>query len=325
MSAEQSLPKVTRDPRSETPAPPQTRSARRTRPLASRLAPFAFVAPHLLFFLVFMVGPTLYGLYISFFKWDFLGEPSFIGLKNYLTLFDSNTLQGTYFWKSVWATVQFVIYSVPFLIAIPLLLALALNTKLRGRIVFRTIFYAPVILSVATVAIIFRWMLDTNAGLLNYYLKELFGVQKLIPWLVELPWAWIGLVVMTCWWTIGNNMVLFLAGLQGVPEQVYEAARIDGATGWRQFWQITLPLLKPTTLLVTVMTTLASFNIFGQPYMTTLGGPGVATRTAVMMIRNEAFKDFRMGSASSMAWVIGVIMMIISVAQFRLMKDNVEY
>lgn len=300
-------------------------SVRPRKPFMQRIAPLGFIGPHLLFFLVFMVGPTLYGLYISFFNWDFLGTAKFIGFKNYLNLFDSKTLQGTYFWQSVWATLQFVIYSVPFLIAVPLALAMALNTGLRGRIVFRTIFYAPVILSVATVAIIWRWMLDTNAGMINFYLQTWFGQTKLVPWLVDKPWVWIALVVMTCWWTIGNNMVMFLAGLQNIPEHLYEAAAIDGATGFKQFWSITLPLLKPTTLLVTVMTTIASFNVFGQPYMATGGGPGVATRTAVMMIRNEAFKDFRMGSASAMAWVIGIIMMIISVIQFRLMKDQVEY
>lgn len=305
-------------------APRQTKVLTK-KPLLTRMQGYLFIAPHLLFFLVFMVGPTLYGLYISFFNWDFLGEPSFVGLKNYLRLFDFNTLQGEYFWKAVWATLQFVVYSVPILIVVPLLIALALNTQLRGRIVFRTIFYAPVILSVATVAIIWRWMLDTNAGMVNYYLKEWFGISKLAPWLVEMPWVWISLIVMTAWWTIGGNMVMFLAGLQGIPEHLYEAAKIDGATGFRQFWHVTLPLLKPTTLLVTVMTTIASFNLFGQPYMTTGGGPGVATRTVVMMIRNEAFKDFRMGSASAMAWTVGIIMMIISLIQFRLMKDQVEY
>lgn len=305
-------------------SPRQTR-ARTEKPLLERLTGYAFITPHLIFFLVFMVGPTVYGLYISFFNWDFLGTPSFVGLKNYLRLFNPDTLQGTYFWKAVWSTIQFVIYSVPVLIVIPLLLALALNTQVRGRILFRTVFYAPVILSVATVAIIWRWMLDTNAGMLNYYLKTWFGSKLLVPWLVELPWVWISLVIMTCWWTIGNNMVMFLAGLQGIPEQYYEAARIDGANRFRQFWHITLPLLKPTTLLVTVMTTIASFNLFGQPYMTTGGGPGVATRTAVMLIRNEAFKDFRMGSASAMAWMVGIIMIAISIAQFRLLKDQVEY
>lgn len=306
------------------PAGTQTQTVRRTKPIMARLTPYFFIAPHLFFFLIFLVGPTLYGLYISFFNWDFLGGAKFIGLKNYLNLFNSATLQGTYFWKSVWATSQFVIYSVPLLILIPLLLALALNAQLRGRIVFRTIFYAPVILSVATVAIIWRWMLDTNAGMINYYLTAWFGSTK-IAWLVELPWVWISLVIMTCWWTVGNNMVLFLAGLQGIPEHLYEAAEIDGATGFKRFWHVTLPLLKPTTLLVTVMTTIASFNLFGQPYMTTAGGPGVATRTAIMLIRNEAFKDFRMGSASAMAWTLGIIMIAISVIQFRIMKDQVEY
>ena len=298
---------------------------RRGRPLLDRIVPYLFIGPHLLFFLAFMVVPTVFGLYISFFNWDFLGSARFVGFKNYLNLFDKSMIQGTYFWPAVWATVEFVLYSVPLLLLIPLLLALALNTRLRGRVVFRTVFFAPVILSVATVAIIWRWMLDTNAGLVNYFAKAWFGIDRLTPWLVEQPWAWISLVIMTVWWTIGSNMVLFLAGLQEIPEHLYEAASIDGARGFHCFWHITLPLLKPTTLFVTVMTTIASFNVFGQPYMTTGGGPGTSTRVAIMLIRNEAFKDFRMGSASAMAWVLGLIMIVISLVQFRLMKDQVEY
>ncbi|MCG0237726.1 MAG: sugar ABC transporter permease [Firmicutes bacterium] len=190
---------------------------------------------------------------------------------------------------------------------------------------FRTVFYAPTVLSVATVAIIWRWLLDTNAGLVNYYLRTYLGVGQNIPWLTDLPWAWIALVLMTVWWTMGGNLILFLAGLQDIPETLYEAARIDGANGWQLFRHITLPGLKPTLLFVTVMTTIASFNLFGQPYMTTGGGPNRATQTVIMLIRDEAFKAYRMGSASAMAWVLGIVMMVVSIFQFRALRQHIEY
>jgi multiple sugar transport system permease protein len=306
-------------------APVRTAVQRSRKPLFEQVAPYLFIAPHMLFFLGFVVIPVFFGLYISLFNWSIFGEAEFTGLKNYANLFSLESHQGSNFWKAMQNTAGFVLYSVPLLVVIPLAIAVALNQPIRGRVFFRTIFYAPVILSVATVAIIWRWMMDTNAGLVNYYLSSWFGVDAPVPWLVVQPFATMFLVIMTMWWTIGGNMVLFLAGLQGIPDSVLEAASLDGANGWRRFLHVVLPLLKPTMLFVIVMTTIASFNLFGQPYMTTGNGPDKTTMSLVMLIRGEAFKDFRMGSASAMAWIMGLIMMVISVIQFRLMKDQVEY
>ncbi|HEY8346481.1 MAG TPA: sugar ABC transporter permease [Symbiobacteriaceae bacterium] len=300
-------------------------AARQQKPWGQRIVPYLFIAPHLVFFVTFVATPVLYGFWLSLNQWDFLGEPKFVGLQNYLNLFDKSTVQGLYFWNAMGNTLEFVLYSVPLLVTIPLGLALALDTRLPGRVIFRTVFYAPMVLSVATVAIIWRWLLDTNAGLVNYYLKSILGIGEKIPWLADLPWAWISLVLMTVWWTIGGNLILFLAGLQDIPQTLYEAARIDGANSWQTFRYITLPGLKPTLLFVTVMTTIASFNLFGQPYMTTGGGPNRATQTAVMLIRDEAFKAYRMGSASAMAWVLGLLMMVVSIFQFRAMRQHIEY
>lgn len=294
------------------------------RPFLQRIVPYLFVAPHFVFFLTFMVVPTFLGLWISFHKWDFLAEPKWVGWRNYLNLFDPETIQYEYFWPALLNTFKFVLFSVPLLILVPLLLALALNTQVWLKGLFRSIFFAPVILSIASVGIIWRFFLDTQAGLLNYWLGTYLKIDS-IAWLTTIPWAWVSIVLVTIWWTSGSNMVLFLAGLQDIPEHLYEAGRIDGATRWDLLLRITLPLLRPTLLFVTVMTTLASFNIFGQPYMLTGGGPSHGTRMVLMLIREEAFSAFRMGSASAMAYILGIIMIVVSIGQFKWLRDNIEY
>ncbi|MEZ0536820.1 carbohydrate ABC transporter permease [Caldicellulosiruptoraceae bacterium PP1] len=281
--------------------------------ILSKLTPVLFIGPHFILFLIFLIYPTFYGLYISFFKWDFMTEPKFVGFKNYMDLFNKETIDYSEFWSSLWHTIEFVIFSVPLLIAVAFILALLLNEKIPFKNFFRTIFYMPVALSVSTICLIWMWVFDSNAGILNYY----FGIKT--PWLSDLPYAWIALVIMTIWWTIGNNMVIFLAGLQDVPEEYYEASRIDGANWFQQLFHITLPSLKPTFLFITITSTIASFNLFGQPYIATRGGPGTATRTAVMYIRDVGFSQYRMGSAAAMAILMGLIMIVISIFQYRIM------
>jgi len=287
----------------------------------SKLTPYLFIAPHFIFFTIFLVLPTLHGLYISFHSWNFFSDPVFVGFANYVDiLFNKESLYYEYYWKAFRATLIFVLLSVPLLIIVPLLIALAMNNKPFGNTFFRALFYTPSLFSVATVVLIWIWMLDTNAGLVNYYLN-LLGISN-IPWLTSVPWAWIGLVVMTVWWTMGYNMILFLAGLQEVPEQLYEAAKIDGANFIQRFWHVTLPGIQGPLLFVIVMTTIASFNVFGQPYLATDGAPGRETRVLLMYIRDVAFSGSnpKAGVGAAMSIIMGFIMLLITIIQFKLLN-----
>ncbi|MFN7252641.1 MAG: carbohydrate ABC transporter permease [Anaerobacillus sp.] len=287
------------------------------------LTPYLFITPHLLFFLIFLVLPTLHGIYISFHSWNFFSDPVFVGFQNYADiLFNKDSLYYEYYWMAFRATLIFVVFSVPFLIFVPLIIAIAMNNKPFGNTFFRVLFYAPSLFSVATVVLIWVWMLDTNAGLVNYYLVQL-GFDR-IPWLTSIPWAWVGLVIMTIWWTMGYNMILFLAGLQDVPEQLYEAAKIDGANFLQRFWHITIPGIKGPLLYVLVMTTIASFNVFGQPFLATDGAPGRETRVLMMYIRDVAFagSNPRAGMGAAMSIVMGVFMLIVTIIQFKLMNPK---
>jgi multiple sugar transport system permease protein len=289
-----------------------------------KLTPYLFITPHLIFFTAFLAFPAFYGIYISLHKWEPLSfNKPFIGLTNYQKLFTSGTLQNRYFWNALVNTLQFVFFSVPALVLIGLLLAILVDSKIKYKGLFRSVFYTPVILSVTSVTLIWMWMLDSQTGLINYFFTQL-GLES-VAWLSKETPAWISLVVTTVWWTAGHNMLLFLAGLQDIPQHLYEAAKIDGASIFEQFWYITLPSLKPTTLFVTVMTTVASFNVFGQPFMMTKGGPGRSTQVAIMYIQQEAFTNYKMGSAAAMAIIVSLFIIVIGVFQFKIMSSDVKY
>jgi multiple sugar transport system permease protein len=288
-----------------------------------KLTPFLFISPHMLFFLIFLAYPTLYGFYISFNSWNFFTDMKFVGLENYANiLWNPDSLYFDYFWSAFKATLIFTVLSVPFLVIIPLFLAIGINTRPFGHNFFRALFYAPSLLSVVTVVLIWIWLLDTNAGLVNYYLQTL-GLDN-IPWLTRAPWVWISLVVMTIWWTIGTNMILFLAGLGEIPDHLYEAAKIDGANRIQQFFNVTLPGLKGPMAFVVIMTTLASFNVMAQPQLATGGGPGYETRVLILYIYEVGFTggNPKAGLAAAMSVVLGMVLLSISLIQFKLMSKE---
>ena len=289
-----------------------------------KLTPYFFIGPHMLFFVAFLAFPVFYGIYISLHNYELLSfERPFVGLDNFLRLFDHSAIQSEYFWKSVLNTLIFVVTSVPALIIVGLALAVLIEKNGVGKGIFRSTFYTPVVLSITSITLMWRWILDTQSGLINYVLS-FFGVKN-IAWLSTTKWAWFSLVLVTVWWTVGRNMLLFIAGLQEIPHQLYEAAEIDGANAWKRFRYITLPSLRPTTLFVTVITTIDSFNIFGQPFMMTNGGPGRDTLVAMMYIREEAFVHFRLGSAAAMALVLSLFIIAISIIQYKLLSTDVKY
>jgi multiple sugar transport system permease protein len=293
------------------------------------VVPYLFILPHFLFFVCFIAYPFLNGLYISLFRYDYL-QPStnaFVGLQNYIDLFTQGNIEFQQFWYSLGNTLQFVVYSVPLLIVIPLLLALLLNTKIKGITIFRTIYFAPWVLSVSVTGLLWWWIFQSEGGLINYYLVMLH--LNTPSWLSTLPWAWVAIVVATIWWTAGFNMIILLAALQNISSELYEAGAVDGASKWQLFWRITLPLLRPMLLFILIISIIASFNLFGQPYLMTQGGPaepsGVGATTPVMYaIYNEGFVRHYVGSAAAMSFLVAIIMIVISYANFRIFRGREE-
>jgi multiple sugar transport system permease protein len=217
------------------------------------------------------------------------------------------------------ATGKFTLYSVPLLVVIPLLVALILNQSFPGRAFFRTVYFAPYVLGVAVIGILWRYLLDANVGLVNYYLGQL-GLPDNIPWTNELPWAWVALVGPTVWWTLGFNAVIYLAGLQDIDPALYDAAKVDGANRWRRFLHVTLPGLRPILLFVIIVTILASANMFGQAYLITEGAPGDDTRPVIWYIAEEGLQNFKMGSAAAMSYVLALCLAVISIANFAIFR-----
>jgi len=307
------------------PPPPLEKAARKSRKPtdAGPLTAYMFLAPYLLLFLVFVVIPAVYGFWISLHNWDYLlpGKP-FVGLENYVNLFTPGSTTSGPFWNSMEATGKFTLYSVPLLLVIPLLVALILNQKFPGRTFFRAVFFAPYVLGVAVIGILWRFILDPNVGLLNYYLGLIPGVPDNIPWTTATPWAWAALVIPTVWWTMGFNAVIYLAGLQDINSELYEAAKVDGANRWQRFRNVTLPGLRPVLFFVLTITILASANVFGQAYLITQGAPGNETRTAIMYIAETGLRQFQMGSAAAMSYVLALFLAVISVVNFVFFRNR---
>lgn len=284
----------------------------------SRLTSFLFILPYLAAFGLFLLFPILYGLVISLQDFELLSAAHpFVGLRNYITILTPGTYENSLFFGGLWTTLQFVLYSVPLLIVAGLGMAMLVNAlprKLRG--LFRTFYFLPYAMSASVMAVIWLMMFDTNAGFINSLLQKL-GLSG-IPWLTATPWVWIALVLTTLWWTIGFNMIIFVNALNEVPEDYYEAASIDGAGAWSRFVSITLPSIRPVMLFVLITSTIASFNVYAQPFLLTRGGPGDTTRVLLINVLDQAFARKDIGSASAMAIMMALLIMIISIVQFRL-------
>jgi multiple sugar transport system permease protein len=293
-----------------------------SRRQGSRLTPYLFVAPYLVLFFTFVLLPAVYGIWISLHDWDFtLPRKPFVGLGNYTGLFHADYVYSRPFWDAMKATGIFTLFSVPLLLVVPLLVALVMNQRFRGRNFFRALYFAPYVLGVAVVSVLWRYLLDTNVGLINYYLDKI-GIDKNIPWITSLPWAWVALIGVTVWWTLGFNAVIYLAGLQDIPRELYEAAKVDGANAWQSFRNVTLPGLRPVLLFIVSTTIIASANMFGQSYVMTRGGPGNETRTAIYYIADTGLRNFQMGAASAMSFILTLLLALVSVGVFFLFREK---
>ena len=267
-----------------------------------------FLLPSLMGFLVFIIYPVFYSLGVSFTDWDLINPMKFVGIKNYQSLVNDST-----FWNSLKNTFLFIIGYLPSVMIIGLLVALLLNSKLCLKPVFRGVYFLPVVTSWVAVSLVWKWLFNPKYGLINYFLT-MIGLHG-PNWLNDPKTAMLAIIITSVWKDIGFIMVLYLGGLQNISVSLYEAADIDGADKWHQFWKITLPMLKQTTFFVSMISLINSFQVFDQVNIMTAGGPGDATTVLVQNIYNSAFKYSEMGYAAAMSWILFLIILVVSVVQ----------
>jgi len=282
----------------------------------SKFIPYLFIAPLLLTFIVFFLIPAVMGIYVSFTSWNLFESPRWVGFDNYYEiLFNRDSTFFRQFQNGFWNTFEFVIYSVPPIIILPLFMALALNSKIKGYKFFQSIFYAPSLLSISAVVLAWQTLFLRRDGLINNFL----GLD--VNWFGEQPFTWMAIVIITVWWVIGPNLVIYLSALSNVSPDLLEAASIDGANSIQKFLYVTLSQIKNPLAYTVVLSTIAQFNIFGQPLMFSNGGPFDSTFVLIMYIRQLAFGmgQSQAGLASAMAVMLGLCILIISAIQYFLM------
>lgn len=284
------------------------------------ISAYLFLSPAAILFLVFLAGPLLGAVALSFFRWDLLTPPEFAGFQNYKEVFSDTVAL-----KAIWNTFVFAFWAVVLHLVLAMLLALAVNRAMPAGLTYflRTAYFFPFIISWAAVAIMWKYILDPNFGFLSYYLGEL-GIPA-PNWLISRQWAMPALIFVDLWKTLGFTFIILLAGLQGVPKQLYEAAMVDGAGTFRKFWNITIPMLSPTLFFATVISFIGAFQIFEPMFIMTEGGPGNSTLSIVMHIYETGFRSFQMGSASVLALVVFLVIMAVTLVQFRLGRYWVHY
>lgn len=285
----------------------------------STLWGYLFLTPNILGFLVFSIFPLLFAIGMSFTRWDLISDPTFVGLENYQKIF----LDDEGFIISVKNTLVFTAISVPAGTIISLVLANALNQKIRGTTFYRTAYFLPIVSSSVAVALVWGWLFNPDFGLINTFLHKL-GLP-MFKGLASSATALISIVIVSVWRGIGPSTVIFLAGLQGISEELYDAAKIDGANSPQLFRHITLPMLSPTTFFVIVVSIIGSFQVFDLVYMMTGGGPGRATYVIVYYIYQHAFRWFSMGYGASIAFILFIVILILTLIQLRLSGRWVHY
>jgi multiple sugar transport system permease protein len=275
------------------------------------------IAPFSVFYVLFLVGPLIYDVVMSFFNTSLVlpGLGSFAGLANYRELFSDSR-----FWQAMWHTILFTLVSTPPLVLVPLFFAIVVNRISHGQWFFRLAFFMPYILPSATIALIWTWLYEPGYGLVDGFFN-LLGLGA-PGWVSSPSLALYSIVIVTVWWTIGFNFVLYLAGLQDIPRNLYEAAALDGASRWDQTRRITIPMLGRTTTLVVVLQVIASLKIFDQVYLITAGGPNYATRTAIEYIYDTGFTDERVGYASAASLVLFVVILVVSFIWLALVRKQ---
>ncbi|MDD4879253.1 MAG: sugar ABC transporter permease [Candidatus Omnitrophica bacterium] len=277
-----------------------------------------FTSPWLLGFSIFVIYPVAASFYYSFCYYSVIQPPRFIGLLNYKDL-----LTDPIFWKSLWNTFYFVIFMIPLGFVTSLSLAMLLNTKVRGMAFYRMVFFVPSLVPMVAGSILWMWIFNGEYGLLNNFLIKM-GIPNPPNWLVDVNFAKPAIIIM-CLWGLGQTIVIYLAGLQDVPVALIEAAELDGANWFDKLWNITIPMISPVIYFNVIMAIIGSFQIFSQAYIMTGGGPQRSTTFYALYLYQTAFEDLRMGYASAMAWILFVIILLLTMAVQRISKESVYY
>jgi multiple sugar transport system permease protein len=286
-----------------------------------------FIAPWIVGFLVFTLGPFIASFYLSFTKYELYGAPQWVGLHNYRMLFSGlldPAAGDRKLWIALYNTVYYAFFSIPAGLTTAFALALLLNTRVRARALFRTMFYIPSITPAVASAILWLWLLNPTYGLVNIVLKAIFGIDPGPKWFGSTTWAKPALIIMSLW-GVGNTVVIYLAGLQSVPAALYEAAAIDGAGRWAQFRHVTVPQMTPSIFFTLVLGIIGSFQVFTPALVITNGGPADATLFYLLHLYRNGFQYFKMGYAAAMAWFLFVIMVAFTALQFTLATHWVYY
>ncbi len=286
---------------------------------------YFFLAPNFAGFLIFTAFPVIASLALSFFRWDLLSPPVYIGGQQFRELL----LDDPQFRRVLLNTLLFTFGTVPVRVALSLLLALALNQGLAGTTGYRVVYFLPVITSLVAAALVFQWVFNGNFGILNSFLwmlRDVTGLPIQPPdWLNSTRWAMPAVMILNLWKNVGFTMVIYLAGLQAIPAELYEAAEVDGAGAWAKFRNVTLPMVSPTTFFVLIMSLIWAFQVFEEAFIMTKGGPAFATTTMVYYIYLNAFRWFRMGKAAALAWLLFAVIFVFTFLQVRWQRRWVHY
>lgn len=282
------------------------------------LAAFLFLLPSLAHFVVFLGGLVVASFVISLLRWDFFNPPEFVGLRNYGKLLDDPVFRTV-----LVNTLYYTILVIPTGMGLSLLLALAVNTNLRGIRFFRTAYFIPVIASAAAVSILWGWVYSYDFGVLNWFLG-LFGINP-VNWLGDPTTAMPAVAAVQVWRGLGEGMIIFLAGLQAIPQHLYEASALDGASRWKQFRYVTWPLLSPTTFFVAVLEVIGSFQVFDMIWLMTKGGPGRSTTVYNYHLFVKTFRSYEAGYGAAMSWVLFAIIGVLTIIQFKVLNKRVQY
>ncbi|WP_042142498.1 carbohydrate ABC transporter permease [Paucisalibacillus sp. EB02] len=285
----------------------------------NKLTPYLFLLPGCIILGAFIFYPMLQAIWMSFTDYNMITDPSFVKFDNYTQLF-----QDDLFWKTLTNTLIYLVGVVPALVIAPIFLAVLVNQKLKGIAFFRSAYYIPVVTSLVVAGIAWDWVYKEN-GLLNYVLDLLNIISEPIPWLTSTQTALFAVMVVTVWKGLGYYMIIYLAGLQSIPDSLYEAADIDGANWWQKMIRITIPMLMPFVLIVTIMSSIAAMKVFEEIYVMTGGGPLHSSETLVFYIYTEAFDRLNMGYASAAGVILFLLTLVFSLINLKVMgKDNSE-
>ena len=286
-------------------------TSRQKREIRNNVVGYSFIIPNLIGYSIFVFIPVIFSFVLSVMKWDGSQAPmEFVGLANFAEIFGDKVFRDSFV-----HTVQYALMTVPPTLILSLLLAVLLNSKIKGVAVFRTAFYFPYIASIVAVGAVWNMLFQPDFGPVNEMLKFL-GMEEPPRWVVSTDWAMVAVSIVSIWKYMGYYMIVYLAALQGISSSLYEAAQIDGANGWQRLWYITIPMLTPTTFFVLIMLTIQCFKVFDLVYVMTGGGPGNATKTLVNYIYEKAFTGWEFGPASAAAIILFAVVLVITLIQF---------